>query len=88
VLGVLCPFPLVADIISNPALTRHLDQIGPLLASLDAQATIEVKGLAAHLEVGPRRRHPVDRRRLPPRRARPEIPAMHDAYVPGLSACA
>jgi hypothetical protein len=87
VLGVLCPFPLVADVISNPALTRHLDQIGPLLASLDAQATIGVKGLAAHPEVGPRRRHPVDRRRLPPRRARPEIPAMHDAYVPGLSAC-
>ena len=46
VLGVLYPFPLVADVISNPALTRHLDQTGPLLASLDAQATIGVKGRA------------------------------------------
>ena len=47
VLGVLYLFPLAADIISNsnPALTRHLDQIGPLPAGLDAQATIGVKGL-------------------------------------------
>jgi len=58
---VLYPFPLAADVISNPALTRHLDQIGPLLASLDAQATIGVKGPAAHPEVGPQHRHPVDR---------------------------
>jgi hypothetical protein len=27
--GVLHPFPLAADVISNPALTRHPDQIGP-----------------------------------------------------------
>ena len=45
VLGVLYLFPLAADVISNPALTRHLDQIGPLPAGLDAQATIGVKGL-------------------------------------------
>ena len=44
-LGVLYLFPLVADIISNPPLTRHLQQIGPLPAGLDAQATIGLKGL-------------------------------------------
>jgi ABC-2 type transport system permease protein len=45
VLGVLYLFPLAADVVSNPALGRHLDQIGPLPAGLDAQATIKVKGL-------------------------------------------
>ena len=45
VLGVLYLFPLAADVISNPALTRHLDQIGPLPAGLDAQATTGVKSL-------------------------------------------
>ena len=34
-----------ADIISNPALARHLHQIGPLPAGLDVQATIGVKAL-------------------------------------------
>ena len=45
VLGVLYLFPLAADVISNPTIVRHLDQIGPLPAGLDAQATIGVKGL-------------------------------------------
>jgi ABC-2 type transport system permease protein len=45
VLGVLYLFPLAADVVSNPALARHLDQIGPLPAGLDAQATIGMKGL-------------------------------------------
>jgi ABC-2 type transport system permease protein len=45
VLGVLYLFPLVADIISNPPLTRHLQQIGPLPAGLDAQATTGLQGL-------------------------------------------
>jgi ABC-2 type transport system permease protein len=45
VLGVLYLFPLAADVISNPPLTRHLDQIGPLPAGLDAQATIGVGSL-------------------------------------------
>jgi ABC-2 type transport system permease protein len=45
VLGVLYLFPLAADVVSDPALARHLDQIGPLPAGLDAQATIGVKGL-------------------------------------------
>jgi ABC-2 type transport system permease protein len=46
VLGVLYLFPLAANVVSNPALDRHLDQIGPLPAGLDAQATIGVKSLA------------------------------------------
>jgi ABC-2 type transport system permease protein len=45
VLGVLYLFPLAADLVSSPALARHLDQIGPLPAGLDAQATIGVHGL-------------------------------------------
>jgi ABC-2 type transport system permease protein len=45
VLGVLYLFPIAADAVSNPALARHLDQIGPLPAGLDAQATIGLKGL-------------------------------------------
>ena len=39
VLGVLYLFPLAAALVSNPPLTRHLQQVGPLSAGLDAQAT-------------------------------------------------
>jgi ABC-2 type transport system permease protein len=45
VLGLLYLFPLAAALVPNPALARHLDQIGPLPAGLDAQATIGVHGL-------------------------------------------
>src|SRR4029077_14710400 len=36
VLGMLYLCPLAADVVSNPTLPRHLDQIGPLPAGLDA----------------------------------------------------
>ena len=45
VLGVLYLFPLAAAVISNPPIARHLQQIGPLPAGLDAQATIGLKTL-------------------------------------------
>jgi ABC-2 type transport system permease protein len=45
VLGVLYLFPVTAAVVSNPAIARHLDQIGPLPAGLDAQATIGVRSL-------------------------------------------
>jgi ABC-2 type transport system permease protein len=45
VLGVLYLFPIAAALVSNPTLARHLQQIGPLPAGLDAQATIRVNGL-------------------------------------------
>lgn len=45
VLGLLFLFPLAASLVSSPALSRHLDQIGPLPAGLDAQATTGVKNL-------------------------------------------
>ena len=45
VLGVLYLFPIAAAVISNPTIARHLQQIGPLPAGLDAQATIGVNGL-------------------------------------------
>jgi ABC-2 type transport system permease protein len=45
VLGVLYLFPIAAAEVSKPALARHLEQIGPLPAGLDAQATIGVKSL-------------------------------------------
>jgi ABC-2 type transport system permease protein len=45
VLGVLYLFPIATAVISNPPLARHLDQIGPLPAGLDAQATVGLTGL-------------------------------------------
>jgi ABC-2 type transport system permease protein len=45
VLGVLYLFPLAADMVSNATLARRLDQIGPLPAGLDAQATTGLKVL-------------------------------------------
>lgn len=45
VLGVLYLFPLAAAVISNVPISRHLQQIGPLPAGLDVQATIGVKTL-------------------------------------------
>jgi ABC-2 type transport system permease protein len=45
VLGVLYLFPLAASVIPNPPLSRHLEQIGPLPAGLDAQATIGLSSL-------------------------------------------
>jgi ABC-2 type transport system permease protein len=45
VLGLLYLFPIAAHVVSNPVLTRHLDQIGPLPAGLDAQATTGINRL-------------------------------------------
>jgi ABC-2 type transport system permease protein len=45
VLGLLYLFPLAAAVVSNPPLARHLQQIGPLTAGLDAQATIGLRTL-------------------------------------------
>jgi ABC-2 type transport system permease protein len=45
VLGVLYLFPIAAAVISNPPMSRHLDQIGPLPAGQDALATIGVNSL-------------------------------------------
>jgi ABC-2 type transport system permease protein len=45
VLGVLYLFPIAAAVVSNPTLARHLDQIGPLPAGLDVQATIGMHSL-------------------------------------------
>jgi ABC-2 type transport system permease protein len=42
VLGLLYLFPIVASLVSNATIARHLEQIGPLSAGLDAQATIGV----------------------------------------------
>jgi ABC-2 type transport system permease protein len=43
VLGVLYLFPIAASAVSDPPLSRHLQQIGPLSAGQDAQATIGLK---------------------------------------------
>jgi ABC-2 type transport system permease protein len=45
VLGLLYLFPLASALVSNQPLSRHLDQIGPLPAGLDAQATIGLNSL-------------------------------------------
>jgi ABC-2 type transport system permease protein len=45
VLGALYLFPITAALVSNPAISRHLEQIGPLPAGLDAQATTGINRL-------------------------------------------
>jgi ABC-2 type transport system permease protein len=45
VLGVLYLFPIVAAVVSNPTVSRHLQQIGPLPAGLDVQATTGLNSL-------------------------------------------
>jgi len=44
-LGLLYLFPIVASLVPDATLARHLQQIGPLCAGLDAQTTIGVKTL-------------------------------------------
>jgi ABC-2 type transport system permease protein len=45
VLGLVYLFPIAASLISNATIARRLQQIGPLSAGLDVQATIGVKSL-------------------------------------------
>ncbi|MGH3152629.1 MAG: ABC transporter permease, partial [Streptosporangiaceae bacterium] len=45
VLGLLYLFPIAAALITDATISRHLQQIGPLSAGLDTQATIGVNGL-------------------------------------------
>jgi ABC-2 type transport system permease protein len=45
VLGLLYLFPIAASLSSNATISRHLQQIAPLSAGLDVQATIGVKSL-------------------------------------------
>jgi ABC-2 type transport system permease protein len=46
VLGVLYLVPIAASLVSDATLARRLQQIGPLSAGLDVQATIGVKSLS------------------------------------------
>jgi ABC-2 type transport system permease protein len=45
VLGLLYLFPIAAAVISDATISRHLQQIGPLSAGLDVQATTGVNSL-------------------------------------------
>ncbi|HLK72910.1 MAG TPA: ABC transporter permease [Streptosporangiaceae bacterium] len=45
VLGLLYLFPIAASLISDATIARHLQQIGPMPAGLDVQATIGVNSL-------------------------------------------
>ena len=45
VLGLLYLFPVVTSVISNQHWQRHLEQIGPMTAGLDIQATANLRGL-------------------------------------------
>jgi ABC-2 type transport system permease protein len=45
VLGLLYLFPIVAGVISNPHLHRHLEQIAPMTAGLAIQATTGLRSL-------------------------------------------
>jgi ABC-2 type transport system permease protein len=45
VLGLLYLFPIIAQVISDPVLQRHLRQIAPMSAGLAVQATVDVSSL-------------------------------------------
>jgi ABC-2 type transport system permease protein len=45
VLGLLYLFPLAAALISDTTIARHLEQIGPMSAGLDIEATTGIKSL-------------------------------------------
>ena len=45
VLGLLYVFPIVTSVISNQHWQRHLEQIGPMTAGLDIQATTSLRAL-------------------------------------------
>jgi ABC-2 type transport system permease protein len=45
VLGLLYLFPFLAQVVSNPAWHRHLEQIGPMTAGLAIQATTNLQSL-------------------------------------------
>ena len=45
VLGLLYLFPILAATVSDPAWHRHLQQIGPMTAGLDIQATANIRAL-------------------------------------------
>jgi ABC-2 type transport system permease protein len=45
VLALLYMFPILAGVITDPSWDRHLQQIGPMTAGLDIQATTGLSGL-------------------------------------------
>jgi len=45
VLGLLYLFPIVAAVAASPDWQRHLEQIGPMTAGLDIEATTGLRGL-------------------------------------------
>jgi ABC-2 type transport system permease protein len=45
VLGLLYVFPVVTSVIGNHHWQRHLEQIGPMTAGLDIQATVNLRSL-------------------------------------------
>jgi ABC-2 type transport system permease protein len=49
VLGLLYLFPILAQVAGRPAVARHLQQIGPMTAGLEIQASTGLR----HLPIGP-----------------------------------
>jgi ABC-2 type transport system permease protein len=49
VLGLLYLFPILAAVAGSPRVQRHLDQIGPMTAGLEIQASTGLR----HLPIGP-----------------------------------
>jgi ABC-2 type transport system permease protein len=45
VLGLLYLFPIIADLVTDPGLRHHLQEIGPMTAGLAVQATVNVRRL-------------------------------------------
>jgi ABC-2 type transport system permease protein len=49
VLGLLYLFPIMAAVVTDPYVARHLDQVAPMTAGLEVQATTGLR----HLPIGP-----------------------------------
>jgi len=49
VLGLLYLFPILTQVVGSPGVARHLQQIGPMTAGLEIQASTG----QAHLPIGP-----------------------------------
>jgi ABC-2 type transport system permease protein len=45
VLGLLYLFPILGQVAGNPGVARHLEQIGPMTAGLEIQASVGLRGL-------------------------------------------
>jgi len=69
VLGLLYLFPILTQVVGSPGVARHLQQIGPMTAGLEIQASTGLRSLPLGPMGGPRRTRRLGRRGAPGRHA-------------------